>query len=194
VVDTPASTTSESISLRYNGSERVRFLNWATLNAIYLTSFDNGTGAGSFFYAQKNSNGSTPAAGFVYLDGLSNSYSIWPDTSGNLRILAGSFPINASDTAGTVIGTQTSTLASKILLGGDLTPGEALRTILQTPVKHFKYKSGAYNHSEFQGIVADYSPEFAMDEGRVFSPVSAFGYMIQAVKALTERIQQLEAA
>jgi hypothetical protein len=194
VVDTPASTTSESISLRYNGSERVRFLNWATLNAIYLTSFDNGTGAGSFFYAQKNSNGSTPAAGFVYLDGLSNSYSIWPDTSGNLRILAGSFPINASDTAGTVIGTQTSTLASKILLGGDLTPGEALRTILQTPVKHFKYKSGAYNHSEFQGIVADYSPEFAMDEGRVFNPVSAFGYMIQAVKALTERIQQLEAA
>jgi hypothetical protein len=42
--------------------------------------------------------------------------------------------------------------------------------------------------------VADYSPEFAMDEGRVFNPVSAFGYMIQAVKALTERIQQLEAA
>jgi hypothetical protein len=160
VVDTPASTTSESISLRYNGSERVRFLNWATLNAIYLTSFDNGTGAGSFFYAQKNSNGSTPAAGFVYLDGLSNSYSIWPDTSGNLRILAGSFPINASDTAGTVIGTQTSTLASKILLGGDLTPGEALRTILQTPVKHFKYKSDAYNGSEFHGIVADYSPNF----------------------------------
>jgi hypothetical protein len=194
VVDTPASTTSESISLRYNGSERVRFLNWATLNAIYLTSFDNGTGAGSFFYAQKNSNGSTPAAGFVYLDGLSNSYSIWPDTSGNLRILAGSFPINASDTAGTVIGTQTSTLASKILLGGDLTPGEALRTILQTPVKHFKYKSDAYNGSEFHGIVADYSPEFSMDEGRVFNPVSAFGYMVQAVKALTERIQQLEAA
>jgi hypothetical protein len=194
VVDTPASTTSESISLRYNGSERVRFLNWATLNAIYLTSFDNGTGAGSFFYAQKNSNGSTPAAGFVYLDGLSNSYSIWPDTSGNLRILAGSFPINASDTAGTVIGTQTSTLASKILLGGDLTPGEALRTILQTPVKHFKYKSGAYNHSEFQGIVADYSPEFAMDEGRVFNPVSAVGYLIQGIKALTERITALEAA
>ena len=194
VVDTPASTTSESISLRYNGSERVRFLNWATLNAIYLTSFDNGTGAGSFFYAQKNSNGSTPAAGFVYLDGLSNSYSIWPDTSGNLRILAGSFPINASDTAGTVIGTQTSTLASKILLGGDLTPGEALRTILQTPVKHFRYKSNAYNGSEFHGIIADYSPEFAMDEGRVFNPVSAFGYAVQAIKALTERIQQLEAA
>jgi hypothetical protein len=124
---------------------------------------------------------------------------VWVDASGNLRInssapTGSSGSPTVSDTAGTVIGTQTSTLASKILLGGDLTPGEALRTILQTPVKHFKYKSGAYNHSEFQGIVADYSPEFAMDEGRVFSPVSAFGYMIQAVKALTERIQQLEAA
>ena len=144
-------------------------------------------------YVGRNSNASTPSSGFFRIIDLNNTHRyIWPDASANLRIHT-TAPNNANDTSGTVVGTQTSTLASKILLGNDLTPGEALRTILKTPVKHFKYESNAYNGSEFHGIIADYSPEFAMDSGQSFNPVSAVGYLIQAVKALTERIQQLEA-
>ena len=202
VVDTAASTTAPAQAWRYNGAARASFYASAAFNTLELTSVDLGNNvSGPNLYIGRNSNGGAegPSAANIYLqqaDG-GNSY-YWTDSSGDLR--TGGLPPTGSagtpsvaDTAGTVVGTQTSTLASKILLGDDLTPGEALRTILQTPVKHFIYKSGAYNHSEFQGIIADYSPEFAMDEGRVFNPVSAFGYAVQAIKALTERIQQLEA-
>jgi hypothetical protein len=203
VVDTPASAAARAQSWLYNGVDSGRVDIRSDRSIMGLISRDLGNNiAGPRMEVGRSSNAGAegPVAGTMNFTKKDDTNGfVWVDASGNLRInssapTGSSGSPTVSDTAGTVIGTQTSTLASKILLGGDLTPGEALRTILQTPVKHFKYKSGAYNHSEFQGIVADYSPEFAMDEGRVFSPVSAFGYMIQAVKALTERIQQLEAA
>ena len=201
VVDTPASQTAPVQSWRYNGVARTSFYATAVTNTLELTPVDLGNNvSGPNVYIGRNSNGGAegPSAANLYLqqaDGGNTYY--WTDSSGDLRT-GGAPPTGSTgspttaDTSGTVVGTQTSTLASKILLGDDLTPGEALRKILQTTVKHFKYKSNAYNGSEFHGIVADYSPEFAMDDGRVFNPVSAFGYTVQAIKALTERIAQLE--
>jgi hypothetical protein len=203
VVDTAASAAARAQSWLYNGVDSGRVDIRSDRSIMGLISRDLGNNiAGPRMEVGRSSNAGAegPVAGTMNFTKKDDTNGfVWVDASGNLRInssapTGSSGSPTVSDTAGTVIGTQTSTLASKILLGGDLTPGEALRTILQTPVKHFKYKSDAYNGSDFHGIIADYSPEFAMDEGRVFNPVSAFGYAVQAIKALTERIQQLEAA
>ncbi|MFA6045905.1 MAG: hypothetical protein WC718_13060, partial [Phycisphaerales bacterium] len=65
--------------------------------------------------------------------------------------------------------------------------------LTRTPLWNFTYKNGQYNHSAFVGITTDDSPEFGMDLGRSFSPVSAFGYTVAAVKALNDKIASLEA-
>ena len=103
-----------------------------------------------------------------------------------------------SDRTGTIVGTQTSSLDTKDLLGDDLSPSEALSTILRAPVKRFSYKGdNAYSGTIFHGIIADYSPEFAMDpdadhpHGRSFNPVSAFGYTVLSLQALEARIAAL---
>lgn len=192
-VNSAASATAAVQNWRYNSSTRVLMYLQAARNYMEFNSFDAGADWGSQVRVGRNSNASTPAAGFIGMEDKSATYYfIWPDDSGVLRINT-SNPTNANDTAGTVVGTQTSTLASKNILGEGVSPADALATILATPVKRYTYKSGAYNSSEFQGIVADHSPEFAMDNGRSFSPVSAFGYTVQAIKALTERIIALEA-
>ncbi len=192
LINAAASATAAALRLAYNGATGINFNVFAALRQIEMEAFDNGALYGCSIYLQRNNNASTPGAGYVTLDDKSGTaYYVWPDDSGVMRIHTVS-PINSEDGNGTVIGTQTSTLASKNILGDGLSPADALDTILATPVKRFTYKSGAYNNGEFHGIIADYSPEFAMDKGRVFNPVSAFGYMVQSIKALTERIQQLE--
>jgi hypothetical protein len=127
---------------------------------------------------------------------------IWADTSGKIRTSAtGVAPpqVDTGDTVGTVVGDQTSTLDTKRLLGDDLQPFDALDIVLHTPVRQFVYKSGAYSGSTFQGIIADWSPEFAMDpdkqhpNGRSFNPVNAFGYTVESIKALQAEIDTLRA-
>lgn len=184
-----------------------------TVTATHLTATTNIT-AGGGIIGSSSARG-TSAAGFAisagrntsgggapgihrFIDKAGSTADLWVDTTGVLRIGGG--PVEGTaDTGGTIVGTQTSTLDTKILLGNDLTPSEALATILATPVKHFRYKGGSYNGSEFHGIIADWSPEFAMDpepahpNGRSFNPVNGLGFTIQAIKALNDRIEALEA-
>lgn len=184
-----------------------------TVAATHLTATTNIT-AGGGFIGSSSARG-TSAAGFAisagrntsgggapgihrFIDKAGSTADLWVDTTGVLRIGGG--PVEGTaDTGGTIVGTQTSTLDTKILLGNDLTPSEALATILATPVKRFRYKGGSYNGTEFHGIIADWSPEFAMDpepahpNGRSFNPVNGLGFTIQAIKALNDRIEALEA-
>lgn len=193
VVDTPASPTVAQQEWRYNGVVVADLSRLFASQTFQLYGGDFGANVpGARIFMGRNSNASPGAPHMIWIDKGGSAWYLHVDDSGILRV-GSTEPTGPNDTANGAVGDQTSTLASKIMLGGDLTPGEALRTILQTPVKHFKYKSNAYNGSEFYGIIADYSPAFAMDEGRVFNPVSAFGYAVQAIKALTERITQLEA-
>jgi len=147
-------------------------------------------GAGAYIKLHRTS-GATPVPGFLLTESANDtSYSIFVSDAGDARIWAGTGPYDA---AGTVIGTQTSTLATKHLTHKTLTPNAALATILATPIRSFTYRSGSYSNTEFYGIIADWSPAFAMDRGQSFNPVSAFGYSVQAIKALNTEIDGLRA-
>lgn len=142
---------------------------------------------------QQNSNVSNPVAGWVqFVSQAALGYYVWADNAGDLRI--GTLANIQADNGGTVIGTQTSQRAAKDLLGPYTEDAAALALIRSTPLHRFRYKSGALNRQEFVGIVAEESPAFAMDAGRVFNPISASGYLMSAVKELARRLDHLEAA
>lgn len=76
---------------------------------------------------------------------------------------------------------------------------ESLQRLLGTGVYEFTYKEGARtttgdHKTVYTGIMADELPEVMHHNGRIFSPVSAFGEAVLAIKALASRIDQLQAA
>jgi hypothetical protein len=150
--------------------------------------------AGPYMLIGRNSSG-TGAPGAMYLtDGADNLRSIWVDTTGVVRVGGATIPVEGgSDTIGTVVGTQTSSLASKDLLYQITSTSLAMDVIRRTPVFAFTYKNGAYNGERFYGIVTDYSPIFGMDGGKSFNPVTAFGATVLALQDLDARVRALEA-
>ncbi len=145
------------------------------------------------------------AAGALWLEGKGGADNfIWADASsapGQLRISTAAPEEDGtpSDTSGTVVGTQASSRDTKDVIGAGIAPDDALAIILHTPIARFTYKGGSYSGTIFHGIIAEDSPEFAMDpdaahpHGRSFNPVSAFGYTVQAFKAMQAQIDTLTA-
>ncbi len=183
---------------------------YATAGAgVGLSALSGSWGAGaegsSMFVGQNNSG--SGAGGTVNFRGRASTNNfVWADSStspGILRIKT-TAPVEdggtTSDTSGTIVGAQSSTLDTKTILGPGVEPEVALGVMLNTPTYRFTYKGGAYSGTEFQGIVADESPMFAMDpdeahpQGRSFNPVNGLGFTIQAIKALQAQIDELRAA
>ncbi len=165
------------------------------LTSLQGAAFGTGNVGGSRITMGRNTSGSG-AAGVVAFTRLGGTTDYtWSDNTGVMRTSTSPPEEDGtpSDTSGTVIGTQTSTRASKTILGGFDDNAGALALLLKTPIYRFVYKSGAFNGTEFVGITTDDSPAFGMDLGRSFNPVSAFGYTVGAVKALNARIIALEA-
>lgn len=172
-----------------------------TAAMLYISSADNGSSYGPFMFIGMNTNGSTPSAGFIQLVNRNfGSYNLWPDASGNLRI-GTTTPTNAQDSSGTVVGTQTSSLDSKVVLGATCAPDEALQHVLEaasTALRRFRYKSGAYNDEEFEGIVTDYAPRYGMDRdsdhpaGKSLNTIQIVNDLLLCVQALNRRIEDLE--
>ena len=123
---------------------------------------------------------------------------MWVDVSGNLRIGVNSAVTNATDAGGTVVGSQTSSLDSKNIIEPFIDYGRALNAIVEAPLYDFTYKSGAFGGQRFTGIVTDYAPTFGMDKdeahpaGKSLNEITAHGYTFAAIKALHERIEELE--
>lgn len=172
-----------------------------TASSLTITGGAFGAGALSGPYASvgRNSSGSGAPGAVVWTDRVGAVGYIWLDTTGVFRTQNGPPTETSGDLIGTVVGLQSSALDTKNLLGNDLEPFDALDIMLHTPVRQFVYKSGAYSGTAFQGIIADWSPEFAMDpdakhpNGRSFNPVSAFGYTVESIKALQAEIDELKA-
>ena len=128
---------------------------------LYIPNADNGNGAGHLIQIGRNSNASTPAAGYmIMVDKGGAAYSLWVDDGGNLRIQENGNPITANDGAGTVVGTQTSSLDSKDVIGAPVGIDDVLAAVRAgaDAVRRFTYKSGAYGGEEFSGVVTDYAP------------------------------------
>ena len=185
----------------YNGAVRGYISTLANANQVAVVSFDNGSGDGPNIVVGNNSNASTPAAGYVNLVNRGGTgYRVWPDATGLLRIHTAN-PTSATDTAGTVVGAQTSSKDAKTQKGKPEDAAAILAHIAEgaAAVRRFVYKNGAYGGEEFSGIVVDYAPRYGMDRdadhpaGRSLNIVNAIGDLLIAVDYLARRVAALEA-
>ena len=216
-LDTTTNYTAGKLqSWRNNGSEKasITYEGGLTLSGdislsdglrqITMDSADNGTGVGPHVTINRNNNASTPAAGYVNLyDNGNFRRSIWPDSSGNLRIHTFE-PTNANDTAGTVVGTQTSDAKHKKNVR-PWTPEGALAAILElrSQLKSFRYKSNSlYGDRVLHGLVIEKEDRGAWwtantdheDGVAVLNEIALWGRMIAATGELADRLKALEVA
>ena len=189
---------SNEIGVAINGTSAITLQRSSSFTRIALVESANGTGAnvGNYVFVARNSSGSGAAGAVAFgRRGGSVDY-IWSDNSGNLRTHSAQPTEDnstVSDTAGTVVGTQTSTRATKRLIRRVKDTASSLALIAQTPLYRFNYRTQDRD-TRFLGIMADESPEFVMHGGQSFNPVNAFGHTAAAIKALLARVETLEAA
>ncbi len=199
-IDAVAGATTRTIDLKYNGALRAYMQFTASLSLWRLSAFDNGSGVGPLSVVYHNNNASTPAAGALGLAMSTGALRyLWADPAGLLRIHTAQ-PTNATDTAGSVIGDQTSALAAKTVLeslSGLDDVWERIQAGAEA-VKRFVYKSGAYNNQEFEGVVIDYAPAYGKDRdeefpaGKALNDVNILGDLLRAVTNLAARVVALE--
>lgn len=204
-VNMPASTTATGIVVQYNSANYIRMLARATLTQIILDPNDFGNNVGGALLSiGRNTNGGTegPAAGALGITQASGTARrIWPDASGDLRIhtaapTGSSGSPTTSDTAGTVIGTQTSMADAKHITD-ELSPlSEVKERILAgaEAVRRFVYKSGSFGGQEFEGVVTDLAPAYGMDRdedhpaGKSLNEIDILGDMLRMMAHLLQRL------
>ncbi len=192
-INMPTSTSVAGVSVAYNGTAAVQLFALSGDRGVVMPSFSNGSSYGPYINIGRNSNGSTPSAGHILMYARTGTYySTWVDNAGNLRIMSSAQPTNGTDTNGVVVGTQSSALATKNVLGEFTDYSAALQAIVDAPLYDFTYKSGSYNGEKFTGIITDYAPTFGMDGGKSLNVITAHGYSMAAIKALHSKIEALE--
>jgi hypothetical protein len=143
--------------------------------------------------ASNNTSGSGAPGLYRCIDrGGSNRY-LWCRDNGDWQTSTSAPDESTGDNTGTVIGTQTSTRATKRAIATFLDTTGALDLIKRTPLYRFQYREGDTD-TEHVGIMAEESPEFTRYAQTAFDPVNAFGYTAAAIKALLARVESLEAA
>lgn len=201
-VDMPTGATGRAYRWAYNGVERGYIRTDAAANLMFLSAFDNGASVGPSIAVGKNNNASTPAAGYIQLTPkTASARRLWVDDAGLLRIHTAD-PTNANDTAGTVVGAQTSSKDAKTQRGKPEDAAAILAHIAEgaKAVRRFVYKNGAFGGEEFSGLIVDYAPRYGMDRdedhpaGKSLNTVTAIGDLMIAVDYLARRVAALEAA
>jgi hypothetical protein len=168
--------------------------------ALTLYNYDNGADSGPRLSILNNTNASTPASGCFNIRNMNNSNRFfWVDAAGLFRI-HNAMPTYATDTAGSVVGDQTSSLAAKTI-GETLSNLDAVWERIQDgaqAVRRFVYNSGAYNDQEFEGVVVDYAPAYGKDrdeefpDGKALNEVTIIGDLLRAMADLVTRVLLLE--
>jgi hypothetical protein len=171
-----------------------------SVGSVSIQNSDNGASFGPFISIGRNSNGSTPASGWIRIFGKTgNANDIWADASaapGILRI--GNATGTSTDLGGSIVGAQTSSLDQKNVIEEFVNNDAALDVIANTPLFRFRYKDKRFGNQEYLGVITDYSPLFGTDpdeahpRGRILNEISAHGYAMAAIKALLERVEKLE--
>lgn len=169
-----------------------------TIAGVNLTAANCGSSYGPYVNISHNNNGSTPSAGHITINNKNGVYySIWPDGSGNLRIVSSAQPTNATDLGGTVVGTQTSYAALKT----DVEPWDgdgALGAVMALPLHSYRFKADE-SRREYHGIVINdndrgawFSDNDASNQTPVLNERNLFGYLIAAIKAQQSQIEELK--
>lgn len=202
VANTPAGNTNQAIEVRYNGTLRAYIQAQAASTAIGLEAYDNGASFGPRILVGRNNNASSPSAGIIlFFDKSGDFDSVWVDDADQLRIWKNNQPTNATDLGGTVVGTQTSMAEAK-LISNDLSVLDEVMDRIRNgaeAVRRFTYKSGAFNHEQFEGVVTDYSPAYGMDrdaehpQGKSLNEIQIIGDLLRTVDWLVQRVKELEA-
>lgn len=206
VINSPAGTTSGvPIVVQINGVNAARFIATDTVTNLYADNRNLGNNTqGPTLTAGRNTNAGAegPAPGVVNLFRANGSPTfLWFDNSALLRLNSAA-PTGSSGTptvditAGTVVGTQTSSLDSKNILGDVGAPEEALWAIAEAAkmLKRFEYKNGAFAGEQFEGVVTDYSPRYGMDRdaehpfGKSLNEIQLLGDLIRAVALIAEKV------
>ena len=165
---------------------------------LEIGSSDLGDGlAGPVITLGRNTNGTNTGAGSINFQSKAGTAGyVWQDNAGNLRINTAA-PSNANDTAGTVVGTQTSTRDTKQDIQEYTDYAGALQAVINAPLRTFKYIKEvegygpssplAKNHIGF--IADEVSGDFM--QGNSIDQVSVNGLLMASVKALNERMNEI---
>lgn len=166
--------------------------------AIETASADYGNGAaGLVVQIGRNTNATNTGAGSInFLSKAGTNGYVWQDAAGNMRINTAA-PSNANDTAGTVIGAQTSTRDTKQDITDYSDYNSALSMIVNAPLHTFRYKKEVEGYGENSplaktriGYIADeVDPAFMV--GNVIDQVSVNGIVMASIKELDLKIKGL---
>jgi hypothetical protein len=167
---------------------------------ILVQSADAGAGLGPHINIGRNSNATTPSAGFLFVINRGGTgYSIWPDASGNLRINGAATPTSANDASGTVVGSQTSWVGIKEDITEWTEPQAALDALLACKLFHYHLK-GDPSRRQYAGLVIKEEDRGAWfsendDENQIpsLNERNLFGYLIAAIQAQNAQIEELNA-
>lgn len=188
--------TAATLNVAVDGVQAATFTATANSVAVTATGGAFGTGAlriGALITAARNTSGSGAPGLFRCIDrGGANRY-LWCRDNGDWQTSTSAPDESTGDNTGTVIGTQTSTRATKRAIEAFADYSGALALIARTPLYRFQYRQGDTDTAHV-GIMADESPEFTRYQQTAFDPVNAFGYTAAAIKALLQRVDILEAA
>jgi hypothetical protein len=189
-------SSSGVMKIATDGVNAITFSGNSTFCSLTANGGAFGAGAlrfGAMITASNNTSGSGAPGLYRCIDrGGSNRY-LWCRDNGDWQTSTSAPDESTGDNTGTVIGTQTSTRATKRAIATFLDTTGALDLIKRTPLYRFQYREGDTD-TEHVGIMAEESPEFTRYAQTAFDPVNAFGYTAAAIKALLARVESLEAA
>lgn len=212
VVDMPSSTTGYAFVAQYNSANALLFWTSANRNQINFPARNLGNnepGSGMIIGRNASAGAEGGAPGYIYMMRANgNAGVIYPDNSNVLRIHnavpTGSAGTPAVDiTAGTVVGSQTSHITKKTILGDAISPAEALQNIVDAAgmVKKFYYKAGEFNYETFEVPVLSgpVKHRYGMDAdaahpaGRSLNVSTLHGDEILAITELARQVQVIAA-
>ena len=203
--------------LQYNGTRAVEMRVLSDITYIDFSDRNYGNNKnGTLVRIGRNTNagaegGTAGTLSFAEADGSPNWY-IWPDATGDFRTYS-SGPTGStgsptvSDTAGNVIGDQSSWYETKNPLNGDWEnslhdPTDALQKVLDTKIYDFRYTETGYkdvNDGEpiFTGaVIFDKTEWFGKNYGRQQNPalneINIAGYTVLAIQELSSRTSALQ--
>ncbi len=172
----------------------------SSLGDVTIASNDMGNGvtfSGPILTIGRNTNATNTAAGAInFLSKSGTAGYTWQDAAGNLRINT-SIPTNGNDTAGVVIGAQTSTRDTKQDITDYSDYSGALDMIANAPLHTFRYIREVNGYGTDNplakahiGFIADEVPAQFM-QGNVIDQVSINGLLIASIKELNIKLQSV---